>query len=141
MILFAALIALAQPAAPPAGLGEDPAAILVRNFLHALERDERGAQAMLADNATMGMGDVGGPLTASVYAAMMRDPASHCRLTRLERDPRPFPMPGRTIAIVAGHYRCVPGARPEGHVLRIDYLVEGGKIAGIYIGAGGGPHD
>lgn len=141
----AALLAAASGwamAEPPGGALEDPPSAVVGNFLGALERDERSAaQAMLADNAMIGVGDVGGPLTASAYAEVMRGLGSNCRRTRLERDPRPFDMPGRTIAVVAVHFDCVSAERPERHALRIDYLVGGERIVGIYMDAGGGLSD
>jgi hypothetical protein len=141
-ILAAALFALAalSPAkAAPAAEERDPLSV-VNAFLSALDRDEREANAMLADNAMFGVGDVGGPLTAGMLRQMMTEFRRDCRLTGLARDTRPFDMPGRSIAVIAGDYHCMTRERPEGHDLRISYLVEGERLVGVYI-AGGAPRD
>ena len=134
-------LAFATQAQSPAPAPADQAVVLVANFLSALARNPAEAQAMLADDAQIVAGDVGGPMTAELFAAATREFARLCRRTRLERSTRPFDMPGRTILVVSGTWHCVSEERPEGHDLRVDYLVEHGRIAGVHIGAGGGAND
>ena len=125
----------------PAPVVEEPPVALVRAFLTTVERDPAAAQAMLADDATMVAGDVGGPLDAATFAAMMREFRGLCRLTGLARDPAPFEMPGRAIVVVAGTYHCVSPERPGGHDVQFSYLVENGRLAGVFMGTGAGPRD
>lgn len=135
-----ALAMLLQASAPPP-VAEDPPVALVRTFLAAVESDPAAAQAMLADDAVMVAGDIGGPMDAATFAEMTREFRRLCRQTGLARDPRPFAMPGRAVIVVAGTWHCVSPERPGGHDLRFDYLVENGRLAGVYLNSGGGLFD
>lgn len=117
--------ASAQPA--PA----DPAA-LVNRFLSLLESDERAAGAMLTGDFTIAAGDVGGSVTVAELRQLMHLIGRDCRLGRLAPDPS-FPPSEPPVVSVAGHYHCVTRERPEGHDMEVDYLVQGEKIAGMYM--------
>jgi hypothetical protein len=49
------------------------------------------------------------------------------------RNPRPLDMLGRRIVLVTAGWHCTSEERPEGHDLDVDYLVENGRIGGLYI--------
>jgi hypothetical protein len=125
-----ALALLLQAAAPPV---DDPSVALVRQFLAAVDRNDGTAEPMLAADAQIGAGDVGGPASVEAIRQMNVEFARHCRLTRLAPDPRPFNLPGRTLLNVTGTYHCISEERPEGHDLDITYMVEHGRLAGLYI--------
>jgi hypothetical protein len=135
---LAAALALALQTAPSPA---DEAVALVGNFLSVLDRDPAAAQAMLADDAQIGVGDVGGPMTAALFISTKHELDRLCRQTGLVRSTRPFAMPGRSVVLVSGTYHCVSEERPEGHDIQIDYLVEHGRVAGAYIDAGTGLRD
>ena len=139
--MTALLLALLLQAPPPPPVAEEAPVALVRTFLTTVERDPPAAQALLADDATIVAGDIGGPLDAATFAELMRDFRRLCRLTALARDPAPFAMPGRAIVVVAGSYHCVSPERPGGHDVHVSYLVENDRLAGVYMGTGGGPRD
>jgi hypothetical protein len=129
-VTLLALALLLQAAAPAA---EEAPVALVRQFLAAVDRNDGSAEAMVAADAQMGAGDVGGLASLEAIRQMNVEFARHCRLTRLASNPRQFNMPGREIVDVTGPYHCVSDERPEGHDLDVSYLVEGHRIAGLYI--------
>lgn len=139
MRVLAATLALAlHGASPPPA---DEAVALVENFLTTVAQNRPAAVAMLARDAQIIVGDVGGPLTATLFDSLKRQIDRLCRQTNLARSTRPVDMPGRSIVMVSGTYHCVSEERPEGHDMQIDYMVEHGRIGVVYIDAGTGLRD
>jgi hypothetical protein len=110
----------------------DPVA-LVNRFLSLLESDEQAAGGMMAREFTIGAGDVGGTATVAELKQLMREIGRDCRLEHLLPGDRLPVEAGSNAELVVGQYHCVTRERPEGHELDIDYLVEGDRIAGMYM--------
>lgn len=126
--LFVSLAILGAPFA--AAEGADPAVATVDHFLGLLKTDKALAEAMLAEDAQMGAGDVGGAMTLSVFDEFPPE----CRFDTSQAHVEPVEMPGREIAIVGVALRCGSGDALRSN--KVQFLVEDGKIAGLYIPSG-----
>ena len=132
--LTLAMIGLADSgtaASSQSAAASDPTA-LVNRFLSLVESDERAAGAMLTSDFTIGAGDVGGSVTVAELRQLIHLIGRDCRLDRLAQDPS-FPPSEPPVVSIVGRYHCVTRERPDGHDMEIDYLVEGERIAGMYM--------
>jgi len=101
---------------------------VVRAFIGAASDDRVLAQSMLAKGAGFGAGDVGGPFEFAVLDEF----AKSCRFDTSTPVTKPLGMEGRDIVTVEVDLVC----QADGHIqntLPAAFMVEGGKIAGLYL--------
>ena len=85
---------------------------------------------------TIGAGDVGGTVAVGELRQLIQEIGRDCRLNRLALDDRPRGAMPAAISVIVGQYHCVTRERPEGHDMAIDYIVDRGRIAGLYLHGG-----
>ena len=116
-------------ASSPAAADEITAIARARAFWDALKQDKVAAQAMVAGDAEMGAGDVGGPFDLAAMS-QIRDA---CEIAS-ELTTKPLEMDGRNIDVVEATLACTgDGGR---HPVLLDFMIGNDKIAGIYLPRG-----
>jgi hypothetical protein len=126
--LFVVLAGCVDASAAPVGI--DSAAATVERFLALVKTDQTSAAAMLAPDAEMGAGDVGGPMDITVFSEFPHE----CSFDTSQSKVAPMDMPGRTITVVDAALHC--GSPDLASSIKVQFFVEDGKIAGLYIPGG-----
>ncbi|MET0307235.1 MAG: hypothetical protein ABW023_00885 [Sphingomonas sp.] len=110
---------------------DDDAPAVTSRFLTYLEQGETAkAAAMLTRDAMMAAGDVGGPflVEALPFARL------GCTRRSVADTARPLSSDKPNIRVVAVTWTCLHGAEPGPHVRKGTFLIDGQKVAGLYIG-------
>ena len=135
-------IGLAIVAPAVAETVERAPADVVTAFLKKVETSPADANAMLTEDAQMGVGDVGGEMDdVSILTMMFEELGGKCLITDIKLADRQFEdMPD--ISIVSSKIICATDYKfIAEREMDISFFVRGDAIAGMYIHADGPPID
>ena len=113
--------------APVHAANSEPITV-VRTFLAAVLNDRDAAQSMLTKDAGFGAGDVGGPF----QFAVLDEFSKNCRFDTSAPTTKLLGMEGRNIVTVEVTLVCQAGGS-HSNTLPANFMVEGDKIAGLYL--------
>ena len=103
-----------------------------RSFWAALKADKAAAQSMVAPDAEIGAGDVGGPFDIAALTEVRKNCEFGAKAaTKL------MEMRGRSINVVSVELDCTVDG--SSHLVVADFMIENDRIAGMYLPGGPRP--